>query len=209
MAAEKNPQKPQRRSKKRAISAGRQDMNEQTTQAAKVIREKLSQRKGVNMPLLIQELEGEMGVDTTKAFIQLLDDRIYFDVHYYAVVGLRTLAELERLSVDYVRFFLDKTIEIARIFGNDELYDSIDAVIRSRRTAYPLIGFIKKLILEEGHIPSCRWIAFTTVASIMQYKSADIPEDLKILLRQEADNESDEEKKSRYREILAQVYSYN
>lgn len=166
-----------------------------------LLRTRLAKREIVNIQCLVDDLDRQ-GVEPEEAFEQLLRDAKAFNWHYYAVAGMRTLAERDRLSQDKATTLLNNTERLAWQLGTDEFHKTIVALARSKKTAPALLEFVQKRLLEQQDIPEWRWLAFTAVASMRQSRTADITPTLKERLKREAEEEIDPHRKPQLQELV-------
>jgi hypothetical protein len=164
-------------------------MGAQSDSVITKLKAKLERDEPISMPEVVGELERD-GVSPDMAFIELLNDQKEFDWHYYAIAGMRTLAEQDRLPAEQVWTLLEATNRFAWRMGLDEFYKSIDATAGSSRTAPPLLDFVASRLLEDQNIQEWRWLAFTAVGAVRSHGTAEIPRWLVARLRDEATNVS-------------------
>lgn len=162
-------------------------MGAQSDSVITLLKAKLEHGEPINMPEVVGELERN-GVSPDRAFIELLNDQKAFDWHYYAIAGMRTLAEQDKLPVEQVWPLLEATNHFAWRMGLDEFYKSIDATAGSIRTAPPLLDFVAERLLRDQNIQEWRWLAFTAVGAVRSHQTAEIPQALVKRLRDEAPN---------------------
>ena len=153
-------------------------MDAQVSDALAVLDARLGRGETIEMTAVVTALENQ-GVRTAEAFEELLNDPTAFNWHYYALAGMRALAELGKLSRNRARTLLEKTDRIAWQVGTDEFYKSIEAVAHSRETVPALLDFVEERLLGQRDIREWRWLAFTAVASILQSKVEGITAMLK------------------------------
>jgi hypothetical protein len=152
-----------------------------------VLRSELVSHNYIDMPTVVMILESQ-NTSPSEAFWELLQDRSTAEWHYYAVAGMRTLAEQNQLPPEQVEPLLDATNRLALRMGLDEFYMSIDAVARSRRAAPALLDFATQRLLARQDIEEWRWLAFATVGAVYHNQTAPIPSTLVEQLRREAAN---------------------
>jgi hypothetical protein len=155
--------------------------------AITLLKSKLDHHEPIDMPAVVLELKS-MEIALNTAFAELLQDRKAFDWHYYAIAGMRTLAEQDDLPAELVWPLLEATNHLAWRMGLDEFFKSIDATARSSKTAPRLLDFVARRLLEDQDIQEWQWLAFTAVGAVHVNQTAEIPRTLVDRLRYEASN---------------------
>ena len=157
----------------------------------------------IDMPTVVMVL-AHQNTPPAEAFRELLQDRSTAEWHYYAVAGMRTLAEQDQLPPEQVEPLLEAANRFASRMGLDEFYMSIDAVARSKRAAPALLDFATKRLLARQDIEEWRWLAFATIGAVYHNQTAGIPSTLVEQLRREAAN-VDAVRQSQVQEFLSNL----
>jgi len=182
-------------------------MDSQIDRAIGLIDAKLERDETIDILSLVNELENN-GIETADAFEALLNDPTAFDWHYYALAGMRVLAEQGRLPRNKARTLLERTDRVAWQMGIDEFYKSIEAVVHSPVTVPALLDFVEERLLGQRDIREWRWLAFTAVASVLQSEEVEITSLLRdrfplmVKLRKEIGEEKDENRNRQIHELL-------
>ena len=132
--------------------------------------------------------------DRSEEFGDLWRLGTHFDWLFAALVGLRTLADKERLREEDVKPLWEGTERFGAQLGMDEFYRTIGALARSRKTAPALLEVVDDL-LHRQNIREWWWLALTAVAEIASRKTAEIPP----ILRQDLDQKVRQQETDRAR----------
>jgi hypothetical protein len=165
-----------------------------------LLQSEMEHSNAVDIPTVVRELERQH-TPPSEAFGELLQDQSATPWHYYAVAGMRTLAEQDELPPEQVEPLLEATNRLALRMGLDEFYLSIDAVARSRNAAPVLLDFAAERLLARQDIDEWRWLAFTAVWAVHHHQTAEISSTLVEQLQREVAN-VDTERQPRVQEFL-------
>ena len=178
-------------------------MDDNAKHLTDLLKQKISNNETVDIADLINGLE-KRGLSPEGVICQILNETTSQNLLYQGIMGMRTLANLGRLSPEKIGVYLEKSTLLA---DTDELYKSIEVVSRSQKTAPALLVFVEERLLGEKVIADWRWFAFTAVASVIQNKSAEIPTALINKLQNETQKERDQQRKHQFQSLLYHIES--
>ena len=153
----------------------------------------------VNVQAVIDELTAHK-IDPAVALTDLFRDPEASAWHFYALVGMRSLALHRRLKQKHADTLLRMTEALAPYADTDEYFKTISVLACSRETAPVLVKFVRQT-LEKKNIQDWRWLAFFAVGSILEKKTASIPRELVKKLLDEAPNEPEPQRREQLEEI--------
>jgi hypothetical protein len=188
----KRLKKPQGKQKRHTSPTRQRMMDTQAQTVADLLKIKLREGGGIDIPSFVKEwTEKNNYRSLADAFEQILNEPRAYDLHYYAIAGMRTIGDRGWLLARHVKTLLEKTERQALRFGNEEFYESIGAVARYSDTVPPLLEFVSDRLLAKQDIPDWRYISFVAIAAIKQHHT-EIPEHIKKELIEEAAKEIEE-----------------
>lgn len=158
----------------------------------------------VNLRAVLDELMHEHK-DPVEEFTELFNDPRAKRWYFYALEGMRGLAVRGYLEEAQATKLLAMTESVASQRGEDEYFESIEALAHSPKTLPVLVGFIQQT-LERHDTPNWRWLAFFAAETLLRKKAAaEMPSELVAKLEEAATQEHDERRKRQLAEIAHAV----
>ena len=156
----------------------------------------------VNIRSVLTELDNQKK-DAAAEFTRLFNDPdTYSGWRFYAMVGMRSLADRGRLNEEQAHTLLEMTATLVREgMSIEEYYKTILSLADAKETA-PVLAEFAQQKLEKKEPLQWRWLAFLAVKALLQTRKAAIPPALVKNLHDEAANEPDIWFKSRYQETV-------
>jgi hypothetical protein len=159
----------------------------------------------VDIRAVIKELEARNRSPVAE-FTNLFHDPAASTWHFYAMVGMRSLAFYRRLKQDDAYTLLVMTDKLASQVGVDEYYKTISALAVSSETAPVLVDFVQQR-LDRRDIPDWRWLAFFAAGTLVKERTAQIPLHVAQRLIPEAAAEPEPQRRGQLEEIAQAIAS--
>lgn len=154
----------------------------------------------INVRAVVTELDNQKK-DPAEEFIRLFSDPESSAWRFYAMVGMRSLADRGRLKKEQAQKLLEMTETLVQArMSMEEYYKTISALASTKETALVLVDFVQQK-LEKKEPPQWRWLAFVAAGDLLQTRKVAIPSTVVKKLLEEVPNEPEPQQKRYLQEI--------